>query len=120
MGETVTLELPADVARRVREVAQRTGRTPEAILVEWIDRAAMESPVETLSNEDVLALCDAQLSQGTQAELSELLAANREGALDADTRAHLDELMQVYRRGLVRKAQALQVAVERGLRAPLN
>jgi hypothetical protein len=35
-------------------------------------------------------------------------------------RQRLDELMQVYRHGWVRKAQALQVAVQRGLRPPLN
>lgn len=34
--------------------------------------------------------------------------------------ARLDELMHLYRRGLVRKAQALKVAVERGLRPPLS
>jgi hypothetical protein len=46
--------------------------------------------------------------------------ANREGQLDDQEANQLDELMQVYRSGLVRKARALKVAVERGLRPALN
>ncbi|MHC5773331.1 hypothetical protein [Nostoc sp.] len=55
-----------------------------------------------------------------QEVFSELLARHREGQLnDAEVR-QLDELMQVYRRGLVSKARALKVAVERGLKPALN
>jgi len=48
------------------------------------------------------------------------LVRNREGQLDNEETNQLDELMQVYRGGLVRKARALKVAVERGLRPALN
>jgi hypothetical protein len=61
-----------------------------------------------------------QMDVGQQEELGDLLARHREGLLSGAERARLDELMQTYRRGLVRKAQALKVAVERGLRPPLN
>lgn len=120
MSETVTLELPAEVARRVQEIAARTHRRPEDILVEWLDRAAADLPVEALPDDEVLSLCDSQMDAGEQAELSELLVSNREGALTDADRSRLDELMQSYRHGLVRKAQAWKVAVERGLRPPLN
>lgn len=60
------------------------------------------------------------MSQGEQDELSALLARQREGALDDVARRQLDELMAIYRRGMVQKAQALKVAVERGLRPPLD
>ena len=49
-----------------------------------------------------------------------LLARNREGHLDDTDHAMLDALMQMYRRGLVRKAQAWKVAVARGLRGTLT
>jgi ribosomal protein S9 len=49
-----------------------------------------------------------------------LLATQREGALTADERGQLDTLMEIYRRGMVRKAQALKVAVARGLQPPLS
>jgi hypothetical protein len=65
-------------------------------------------------------LCDGQLTDQDQEELSSLLARNREGQLDDTDRIRLDALMQMYRRGLVRKAQAWRVSVARGLRAVLT
>ena len=79
-----------------------------------------ESHVETLTDEQLLSLAGAQLAADEQQELSSLLAFNREGTLSARQHVRLDELMQVYRHDLVRKAQALQVAVDRGLLPPLN
>ena len=120
MGEIVTLELPEKLARSAREMAARTHRRLEEVRVEWLDRAAAEPPVESLADDQVLALCDLQMEAGLQEELSDLLARNREGPLNPTDHDRLEELMQTYRRGLVRKAQALKVAVERGLRPPLN
>jgi hypothetical protein len=120
MPEIVTLEIPEEVAHRAREVALRTNRRLEDVLVEWIDRVVFEPPIESLPDDQILALCDSQMSADQQEELSGLLIDNREGKLSEAERGRLDELMQIYRRGLVRKAQALKVAVERGLRPPLN
>ncbi|MCS6859480.1 MAG: hypothetical protein NZT92_04070 [Abditibacteriales bacterium] len=77
-------------------------------------------PGALLSDEEVLALTELQLDKEQQATLSDLLERNREGALDAEGRRQLDELMRVYEQGLLRKAQALRVAVQRGLREPLQ
>ena len=54
MSEFVTLELPENVLRSAREVASRTRRRVEDVLVEWIDKTASDVPVESLSDEDVL------------------------------------------------------------------
>lgn len=120
MSQLVTLELPDEVAQNVRSFALRTKRRLEDVLLEWIDSAATELPVEYLADEQILALCDGQLEERLQTRLSDLLAANREGRLELTEQAELDRIMAVYRRGLVRKAQALKVAVERRLRPPLN
>jgi len=120
MNEIVKLELPEDVAQRAKEVALRSHRRFEDLLVEWIDRGANEASAESLSDESLLALCDSQMEPDQQDELSALLAANREGTLGADENERLNELMRVYRRGMVRKAQAWRAAVQRGLRPPLN
>jgi hypothetical protein len=120
MTHIVTLELPEEAARSAKSVALRTQRRLEDVLVEWIDHAAAELPVEYLPDDQVLALCDLQLDSSSQEELSELLAANREGTLTREARTRLDQVMQAYRHGLVRKAHALKEAVARGLRAPLN
>ena len=120
MSQFVTLELPDKVAYRAQEIAARTQRRLEDVLVEWLDQALAEPPVEALADDEVLALCELQMAPQQNDELSELLARSREGAFEAGDQRRLDELMQVYRRGLVRKAQAIKVAVERGLRSPLT
>jgi hypothetical protein len=120
VSEIITLELPEPLAESARVVAARTSRRVEDVLVEWLDRAAADLPVEVLPDEQVLALRDLQMSNGQQDELSALLAGQRERRLDEKQRARLDDLLAIYRRGMVRKAQALKVAVDRGLQPPLS
>jgi uncharacterized protein YbgA (DUF1722 family) len=120
MSEIVTLEIPTTLVQQAKEIAQLTDRPLEAVLIEWIDRASVDLPIETMPDEQVLVLCDSQLSSEQQTALSDLLERNREGQLHATETQQLNELMQSYRRGLVRKARALQVAVSRGLRPPLE
>jgi hypothetical protein len=55
-----------------------------------------------------------------QAVFSDLQARHREEYLNEQENSKLDELMQIYRSGLVRKAQAMNIAVKRGLMLPLN
>lgn len=120
MAERVILELPEDLARRVRSAADLARRPVEEVLVEYIERGANDVPVSALSDADLLALCDLQMEEKAQEELHELLDRNREGELQPADRPRFDQLMGVYRRGLVRKAQALQEAVQRGLRGPVQ
>jgi hypothetical protein len=120
MAEIVTLQLPETLAQKAKEIAAFTHRRLEDVLLEWIDRAITELPVESLPDEQVLAMCDMQMETEQQELFSDLLARNREGQLNNTEVRQLDELMQVYRRGLVNKARALKVAVERGLKSPIN
>lgn len=120
MSEMMTIPVSERVVRHAARVASLTRQRVEDVLAGWLDWAAAEIPVETLPDDEVLALCDLEMNEDQQQELSHLLAGNREGLLDAESQARLDELMQIYRRGLVRKAQALKVAVQRGLRPPLG
>jgi dsDNA-binding SOS-regulon protein len=120
MPVRVTVELPEELAERARAAAARTSRPFEEMLVEWIDRAAADNALDAMPDAEVLSLCDSRLNDEQQEELSSLLVHNREGLLQPQDRRRLDELMQIYRRGLVRKAQALNVAVSRGLRPSLQ
>jgi hypothetical protein len=119
MSEMITIEISETAARVVREIAARTGRDPGMVLSDLIDRSILDLPVDSLPNDEVLALCDVTMSDDEQAELSTLLNDQRENQLDDLRQARLDELMQTYRRGLVRKSEALRVAVQRGLHNPL-
>jgi hypothetical protein len=86
----------------------------------WLQSVLSEMPVEALPDDEVLALTELHPSPEQQDALSTLLERNREKTLDDDERRRLDELMRVYERGLLRKAQALIVAVQRGLREPIQ
>ncbi len=121
MSETIVLELPDTLVQNARTIARQTRRQVEDVLIEWLQLAVEGTPVELLPDEQVLALRDMQMSDAHQQELSDLLAQQREQPLAATEQARLDELLLVYRRGMVRKAQAIKVAVERGLQpAPVN
>ena len=120
MSETVTLEVPDELARRVRALAVATHRRFEDVVLDWLRRAVEEPAVEALPDGELLALCDATLGPVDQEALSVLLAGSREGKLSATEKASLDLLMDTYRRGLVLKARALKAAVSRGLRPPLT
>jgi hypothetical protein len=114
---TVTLELSDSAYEQVRDIAHRTGKPVEVVLSEWVNRFADDVPVELLSDEQVLALADTMLPQHQQEELDNLLTLQNVGNITKLQQQRLDELMAIYRRGLVRKAQAMKVAVERGLRS---
>jgi hypothetical protein len=72
---------------------------------------------EQMSDDEALALADLRLADEEDASLSELLKLSGEGALDSDGQRELDEMMGFYERVLLRKSQALRVAVQRDLRA---
>ncbi len=116
MTEIVTLQLSETLAQKAMEIATFTHRRLEDVLIEFIDHAITELPVELLPDEQVLALCDMQMETKQQEVFSDLLARNQEGELNEVEVKKLDELMQVYRHDSVRKARALKVAVERGLK----
>jgi hypothetical protein len=119
MREMVTLEVPELLLQSARVVAARTQRRVETVLADWLELTAGELPIEQLADEQVLALRDLQFAEDQQAELSALLQQQSEGTLSTSDRERLDMLMDLYQRGLVQKARALAVAVDRGLQPPL-
>ena len=60
------------------------------------------------------------MSDEDQMRLSALLEKQREATLTPSETSELAKLMNVYRRGLLRKAEAYKVAVERALIPPLS
>ena len=104
----------------MREVAARSHRSFDDVLADQIRCAGSEPVLELLPDEELLGVCDSQPDAQEQEMLSELLDRNAEGTLAVAERNQLEELMRRYRRGLIRKAQALKVAVSRGIRPRLN
>jgi hypothetical protein len=120
MSQQITIQVSEEVLRHAAQVAAQTHRSVEDVLATWLEAVTAESPVEELPDEEVLALAELRLTDEQEAALSDLLERNREGGLDADGRSRLDEMMRLYERGLLRKSQALRVAAQRGLLAPLQ
>jgi hypothetical protein len=127
---SITIDLAPDIVQRLQVEADRQGLDLGRMLadaaVALLGRqdvpmtADRSETIAQMSDEQVLALCDGMLSVDDQARLSELLGRHGEGELGEAEVGELDGLMQVYRTGLVRKAEAWKVAVERGLRVGLG
>lgn len=120
MSESLTLDLPEDLAHQARALAVATNRRLEEVVIDSIARTVAEPAVESLPDGELLSLCDSALGPNDQDELSELLGANRAGPLEDAGRLRLDALMTSYRRGLLLKARALKEAVARGLKPRLS
>lgn len=78
----------------------------------------MDAVFETMPDDEVLANATWSLSVYERQEMTRLIEMHHERDLTRTERLRLDELMKDYRRMLVRKAQALEVAIARGLVPP--
>lgn len=130
MAIEVTLALPADLVENARRYGTATQRDVPTVLADvlkmmWptLNVASDifdDRPVASLSNEEVLALCELKLPWSQQERVEELQSKGKEIGLTAEERQELLQLMQIYEAGMLRKAEALAVAVERGLREPMH
>jgi hypothetical protein len=130
MTTRITLDVPDEVYRRAQDLALVAGREIGEVLSQALSLSlapavlapepADLTPVGQLSNGEVLALCELQLPSGQDQRLSELLDQQQAGLLSEVERPELTALMQTYQLRLLRKAQALREAVQRGLLPPLS
>lgn len=127
MSTQVLVTLPDELYARVQRLAQLTRREVADVLSDTLELAlptvASKGPapaaVDTLPDDEVLALTNLQLPPVQDQRLSEMLDRQQASSLSDAERAELGMLMQIYNEGLLRKAQALAEAVRRGLHAPL-
>jgi hypothetical protein len=128
MAVPVTLNLPEELYQRATNFANLLGKDVMDVLVDTLILSlapiATESgvlpAVSSLSDQDVVALSESRLQPQEDERLSELLDKQGEALLTADEQSELLGLIQIYQEGLLRKAQALQESVQRGLREPLS
>ena len=119
MPQSVTINLPDEMVARFEIEAKKHSRPVQDVVVDWLERSE-EMDLDTLSDAELLGVCDSLLEPDEQAELTDLLDRNREGQLDAEARPRLNALMAKYQQGLLRKARAWRIAVARGLRTNLD
>ena len=118
MSTTVTVTLRDDVYRQAAQLAQLANLNVNEVLTEAIELSLLPGnpqpstvkPVAELSNKGILKLARLQMSPAQDRRLSRLLNRQQAGKLTSAERGELLTLMQVYRSGLMRKAQALSEA----------
>lgn len=122
----VTVNLPEETYRRAKRLAQLTRRDVADVLADTLflslpALAEGKTPVvQDMTDAQVIALTELQLSAVEDERLSELLDKQQAGELTDDERPDLNRLMQVYQEGLLLKSEALAEAVSRGLLSPLS
>ncbi|NJN29281.1 MAG: hypothetical protein HC824_01520 [Synechococcales cyanobacterium RM1_1_8] len=112
MEEPIHLRLPEPLLQQARDLATITGRTLPDILLEWLQFALSEQPLESLTDSQLLEVCELEMLPEQQESLRELL---RRSDLDELETQRLEQLRSIYRQGLIRKAKATQLARARGL-----
>ncbi len=130
MAIEVTLALSENLVEDARRFGAATRRDVQTVLAgvlemmwptldevsnHWDDR-----PVTSLSDSEVLALSEAQMTMRQQDRFEELQTTGKEIGLTADERQELLRLRQIYEISMLRKSEALAEAVRRGLREPMH
>ena len=128
MATEITLSIPDDTYRRAERLAGLIGKNVSDILTDTlsISLPQMSSTldenriVSELPDPEVIALSESQIDPVSSMRFSELLEKQQSTQINPDEAAELLAFMQVYQDGLLRKAQALNESVKRGLRGSLE
>jgi hypothetical protein len=125
-GQTISVELPEPIFRRLRYVADMTHRSVEDVLATTVDAALPPTPgVPTDVADDLAALAvfsdtalwaaaETGLSPEHQSRLTQLSWDGEARVLtDAET-AELTHLIDAYDRAVLRRAKALAILAQRG------
>jgi len=128
MAVEVTLRLPEALVERARQFGQVTQRDVGQVLADTLEMmwstvsafSDLSSPVDLLSDEEVLALADLKMDPVQNERLAELQARGKAEGLTEAERAELLALLHIYQTGQLRKSEGLAEAVRRGLRPPLE
>lgn len=120
MNQEVTLQVSDSVWLYAKTVAKKSKRRIEEVLADWLEKVSNEIEIEKLSDAEVIALAELKMPPKQQKILHKLLEKNGEGELTNTEKIQLDSMMEDYEIALLRKAQAMRVAVERGLMKPLS
>ena len=128
MSTEVILKLPDKVYDQAARLAELMNQDVSHLLSETIESAlsplgnstADLTPVDELSDVEVLALAELRMGEQQGRRLGKLLDRQQSGRLNDAERDELVALTQVYHECLVRKAQAVREAVSRGLRGQVQ
>lgn len=125
-GQTVSVELPEPIFRRLRHIAEVTHRSLEDVLATTIDAALPHtSGVPAEIADDLAALSvfsdaalwiatETRLSTEQQQRLNQLTEEGETRLLVANEEAELAQLIDIYDRAVLRRAKAMALLAQRG------
>jgi len=122
----IILDLPEHLYHQIEDFARLTNQDIPTLLTNTLQYSipalspalVTADPLSTLSDQKILALTQLQLHPEEDLRLSELLDRQQAGLLSSQEEPELQNLLKLYQDGLLRKATALQEAVQRGLIPP--
>ncbi len=125
---SITVELPRETYQRASRLAQLTNRKVSDVLTETLTlslppfttQEEIETALINLPDEKIIELTNLEMQPDEDRRLSLLLDKQQAGELNTIEKEELSRLMQLYQKGLLRKAWALSEAVKRGLIEPLT
>ncbi len=120
MNQEITLTVPENVWFFAKAAANRSKQKIEDVLVNWIEKGSSEVDLEKLADSEILAFTKMKISPEKQERLSNLLFKNRESKLNKKEQEELDLMVELCELNNLKKAEAIQIAVKRGLIKPLS
>ena len=119
MNQEITLKISDRIIQQATLAASRKKYRIEEVLSDWLESLFQEKFADKMSDEEILALTKINISPAEQERLSELLFKNREIGLNKKEQRELDLMIEISERNMLKKSEALRIAVERGLIKPL-
>jgi hypothetical protein len=120
MNQEITLQISDRIIREAAIAATKKKYRIEEVLSDWLESLFQEKFTDKMSDQEILALTKIQISPEDQERLSELLFKNREIGLDKKEQREFDLMIEISERNMLKKSEALRIAVERGLIKPLS
>lgn len=120
MNREITLQISDRIIQQATIAASKSRHRVEEVLSDWLEDVFEEKFTDKMSDDEILSLTKIQISPADQSRLSELLFKNREVGLDKNEQRELDLMIEISERNMLKKSEALRVAVERGLIEPIS
>ena len=115
----VTLNLPDNIYQNFANLAKKTSRQVNEVIVEKIQSEYVSDKefdnLETWSDEDILALANLKMPKAQADRMSKLLDLQQRGTIKSAERRELEIYTELYQIATLHKAQGCLEAVNRGL-----
>lgn len=122
-AQSITVNLPENLYKRIRQTAEDTNRPLETVLLEslallfgeaTINGKSLDSVLLSLSDEQLLGVVEQRLPWLDSMRLRELMDIDRRLGLTATEQAELNALLEEVDRQMIVRSQALALLQKRG------